>query len=67
MNWTKDEVIRKLQSLLDICMESCNQEGSLKITEVEFNDDTCEDGNGKISFTFCTPEPENPQPYFVEY
>ena len=67
MNWSKQNVQEKLQALLDECMSSANQEGSLKILDIEFDDETREEGTGKIEFTWCTPEPENNEPYFQGY
>ena len=66
MNWTEEEVIEKLQSILDDCMASANQEGSLKINSICFEEDKMS-GTGTIKFDWCTPEIENRQPYFVGY
>ena len=63
---SKDEIKRKLQDMLDECMSSINQEGSLVITDIDVGD-SGEDGTGTIKFDWCTPEPENGQPYFVGY
>ena len=67
MKWSKEEVSAKLQDLLNECMESANQEGSLKIDSIQFEDDDRMEGTGTIKFVWCTPEPENEQPYFVGY
>ena len=67
MKWSEDEVREKLQELLDECMDSMNQYGSLKITRVEFENDDKREGSGDLTFTWCTPEPKNKQPYFTGY
>lgn len=66
MKWTEEEVMIKLQNLLDECMETANQDGSLVVDSIEFESDKMS-GTGTIKFDWCTPEPENEQPYFVGY
>ena len=63
---TDKEIINKLTMLLDDCMSSANQEYSIKITSVTQDDDGLS-GKGMMSFTWCIPEPENKEPYFVGY
>ena len=62
----KAEIISKLQYMLDECMSYANQEGSLKITDIDIDDNGLE-GTGTIKFDWCTPEPENEEPYFMGY
>jgi hypothetical protein len=59
----KQEIIQKLQELLDDCMSMANQEG-LVIKDIDFNDDNEESGVGTIKFNWCECENE---PYFVGY
>jgi len=63
----KDEIKSKLQDMLDECMSSYNQEGSLEITDIEFNEDDTTSGTGTIKFDWCIPEPKNGNPYFQGY
>jgi len=62
----KKEIIDQLQDVLDQCMESSNQDGSLVITDVEEDENGLE-GTGTIEFDWCTPEPENKQRLFMGY
>ena len=62
-----EDIKKNLQNMLDECMSSYNQEGSLIITEI-VPDDSGLEGTGTIEFDWCTPEPDNDeQPYFVGY
>jgi len=62
----KEEIKKELQEMLDECMSSYNQEGSLVITDIEIDEDGeyGQEGSGNIEFTWCTPEDK---PYFVGY
>jgi len=55
----EQEIIKSLQELLDTCLESSNQEGSIKIKSVNIDENT-----GTATFDWCLCEGE---PYFVGY
>lgn len=57
------EIRKKLQDLLDECMASNNQEGSLNIVHMVADNDG-QGGNGTISFSWLICEGE---PYFQGY
>lgn len=55
----EQEIIKKLQALLDICLESSNQEGTITIKSVNIDKYT-----GTATFEWCLCEGE---PYFRGY
>ena len=59
----KEEIIKELQNMLDECLESNNQEGTCKITDLTIDKDK-QSGTGVINFTWTICEDK---PYFNGY
>ena len=60
---SKEEIIKKLQYMLDECLEYNNQEGTLWIADLTIDEDD-QGGTGVINFTWSMCEN---QPYFRGY
>ena len=60
---SKEEIIKKLQDMLDECLESNNQEGTCIITNLTIDKDN-QGGTGIINFTWTMCEGK---PYFNGY
>ena len=56
---TEEKIIKELQELLDGCLSNANQEGKIKITSVNIEENT-----GTATFEWCLCEGE---PYFRGY